>query len=72
MALGVVERVGRKKYILSRKYYTFVDKKGEYTRKRGLDRETNKVLLLKHIRRHRMEGAPLKDLLQVLPSLSRY
>jgi ATP-dependent DNA helicase RecG len=45
----VVERIGRK-YMLSRKYYEFVDQKGVCTRKRGLDRETNKQLLLKHIR----------------------
>jgi len=66
---GVVERIGRK-YMLSRKYYEFVDRKGVYTRKRGLDRETNKQLLLKHIKENRDSGSRLKELMQVLPALS--
>ena len=41
---GVIERVARGKCVLSRRFYTFVGRKGVYTRKRGLDRETNKAL----------------------------
>ena len=67
---GVVERIGRK-YMLSRKYYEFVDRKGVYTRKRGLDRETNKQLLLKHITDNQKAGSRFSDLREVLPSLSR-
>jgi len=67
---GVVERIGRK-YILSRKYYEFVDRKGVYTRKRGLDRETNKQLSLKHIKDNKNQGSKFRDLKDVLPSLSR-
>ena len=66
---GVVERIGRK-YMLSRKYYEFVDRKGVYTRKRGLDRETNKQLLLKHIKDNKNQGSQFRDLKEVLPSLS--
>jgi len=66
---GVVERIGRK-YMLSRKFYEFVDRKGVYTRKRGLDRETNKQLLLKHIKENRDSGSRLKELMQVLPALT--
>ena len=66
---GVVERVGRK-YMLSRKFYEFVDRKGVYTRKKGLDRQTNKALLLKHIKENRNSGSRLKELMQVLPALS--
>jgi ATP-dependent DNA helicase RecG len=57
--------------MLSRKYYEFIGKKGVYTRKRGLDRETNKQLLIKHIRDNGGEGSRLKELMQVLPALSR-
>jgi hypothetical protein len=39
--------------------------------KRGLDRETNKALLLQHIAHFRQEGSRLQDLLQVLPQLTR-
>ena len=35
----------------------------------GLDRDTNKQLLLKHIREN--DGASMKEFQQVLPSLSR-
>ncbi len=72
---GVVERFGRGrgrgvKYILSRQYYKMVDEKGAYTRKKGLDRETNKALLLKHIKENRSNGSRLKELMQVLPALT--
>ncbi|HOU00341.1 MAG TPA: ATP-binding protein [Anaerolineaceae bacterium] len=71
---GIIERVGRGKgtrYILSRQFYDFLGQKGVYTRKRGLDRETNKMLLLKHIRDNRKAGCQLSELNQVLPALSR-
>ena len=68
---GVIERVARGKCVLSRRFYTFVGRKGVYTRKRGLDRETNKALLLRHIQDNRPDGSPLQDLLDVLPSLTR-
>jgi predicted HTH transcriptional regulator len=45
--------------------------KGAYTRQKGLDRDTNKELLLKHIRENAKHGARLEELQQVLPSLSR-
>jgi len=64
-----IKRSGRK-YILARKYYQMAGRKGEYTRKRGLDRETNKELLLRHINDHDRDGSPLSDLVQVLPDLS--
>ncbi len=47
-----------------------VDEKGAYTRKKGLDRETNKALLLKHIKVNRGSGSRLKELMQVLPALT--
>jgi len=70
---GVVERYGRGrgvKYILSRQYYQMAGEKGVYTRKKGLDRDTNKALLLQHIQENEGSGSRLKELLQVLPSLS--
>jgi len=39
---------------------------------KGLDRETNRMLLLKHIRESGGEGAKMEELLQVLPALSRH
>ena len=69
--LGLVERIGKSRFVLSRKYYVAAGKSGEYTRRAGLDKETNKELLLKHIRAQKDTGTPLRELQQVLPALSR-
>ena len=71
---GVVERQGRGRgvrYLLSRGFYAALDRRGAYTRERGLDRQTNKELLCKHVRENDVEGSPLRDLCQVLPALSQ-
>ena len=65
---GVIERAGKGRYILSQRFYALAGKKGVYTRKKGLDRETNKALLLKHIKSNKKTGSRLEDLMQVLPS----
>jgi len=70
---GAIESQGRGRgvrYMLSREFYAALGQKGAYTRHRGLDQETNKALLLKHIRDNRQTGAPLAELRQVLPALS--
>ncbi|MBK8015060.1 MAG: putative DNA binding domain-containing protein [Deltaproteobacteria bacterium] len=72
--LGALERVGRGRgvrHLLAPRYYKAIGKPGAYTRKRGLDRDTNKALLLKHVKSTGSEGCPLGDLLEVLPGLSR-
>ena len=74
MEQGIIERVGRGRgvrLLLSRRFYRHIGKAGVYTRKRGPDSETNKELLLKHIQDNRREGSPLRELVQVLPALSR-
>lgn len=68
---GVIESIGRNKYILNRNFYTIAGKKGVYTRTKGLDRQTNLELLLKHIRENAASGSRLEELMQVLPSLNR-
>jgi ATP-dependent DNA helicase RecG len=72
--LGGVERVGRGggvSYLLSRRFYVAIGKRGEYTRRKGLDRDTNKALLLKHIADYANDGVPLGELRQVLPAKPR-
>lgn len=72
--LGVVESIGRGKgvrHLLSRRFYTMIGEKGAYTRRKGLDHETNKQLLLKHLRGVSSGGCPMAELQQVLPALSR-
>ena len=70
---GVIEQISRgrgTRYVLSRQFYGFIGKRGIYTRKRGLDRETNKALLLKHISDNDKEGTRFGEFTQVLPALS--
>ena len=71
---GVIERVGRGRgvrHLLSHRFYRFLGQGGVYTRRRGLDRETNKALLLQHIKDSAETGTRLEELQQVLPGLSR-
>jgi ATP-dependent DNA helicase RecG len=71
---GVIERIGRgrgARFILSRGLYGFLGKGGAYTRQKGLDRETNKALLYKHIEENREGGSAFRELEQVLPALTR-
>lgn len=69
--MGIVEHMGRNKYVLARGLYAATGKSGVHTRVVGLDRSTNKELLLKHIRESGEQGALLKELEQVLPGLNR-
>ena len=70
----LIERVGRGRgthYILSWRFYGFAGKRGVYTRKKGLDRDTNRAILLKHIQDNHAKGSALAELLQTLPHLTR-
>lgn len=74
LELGAIERIGRGRgvrYILSRALYAHLGEHGVYTRKRGLDTETNKELLLKHLAGAAANGCPQSELGQVLPALTR-
>ena len=68
---GIIERIRHGKFVLSRRFYSFVGKKGVYTRRRGLDRETKKALLLKHVRDNRVTGSRMQEFMEVLPGLTR-
>lgn len=67
--LGILERVGRKKVLVARKYYKKVGKPGTFTRLKGLDAETNKVLLKQHMRDGGNPGVKLSEFQGVLPAL---
>lgn len=71
--LGAVESQGRGRgirFFLSRELYAEMGSPGTYTRQKGLDHETNKALLEKHLHDRRSEGAQLGELCQVLPACS--
>lgn len=72
--LGIVEMIGRGRgasYLLGRRFYSAIGERGSYTRRRGLDRDTNKQLLEKHVRENDALGSRMEELRQVLPALSR-
>lgn len=69
--LGIIEHIGRNRYVLARSLYIAAGKTGTHTRKVGLDRETNKELLVKHMKSKGKEGTPFKEFQQVLPGLNR-
>ena len=69
---GVLEVTGRGRgvrYLLSSRLYGFLGRRGTYTRKRGLDRATNKALLLKHLENFKQAG--IKEFEETLPGLTR-
>ena len=71
LELGIIERRARGgSYLLSERFYKLTGQPGTYTRRKGLDKETNKALLLKHIKRNKADGSPLRDLQEVLPASS--
>lgn len=72
--MGIIESIGRGRsirYLLCQRYYAFAGKGGVYTRRKGLDKETNKELLLRHIKLSSKNGTTLTELCQVLPALSK-
>ena len=71
---GLVERISRgrgTRLILSRIFSQAIGESATYTRRKGLDQEESKFLLLKHLMLKGEEGAPLAELAQVLPSKSK-
>ena len=55
LSWGIVEKVGRGKgsrYIPAKSFYEFVANRGEYTRKRWLSKEQQKLVLLNYLEQH--------------------
>ena len=69
--MGIIEHISRDKYVLARAFYEISGRTGTRTRHVGLDKETNKELLYKHIKDNGDNGTPLNELQQVLPGHSR-
>lgn len=70
LRLGIIERVGKTsgiKYMLSRRYYTYEERPGLYTRIKGITREHKKELILRHLRTNKgLKG----DFVDAFPELS--
>ena len=70
--MGIIERVGRGKLMLARRFYTAAGKTGAYTRRKGLARPQQKELLVQHLQESQPRGAAAGELSEVLPSLTRF
>ena len=54
--IDIIEKVGKsrgQRYILSKNFYEFIDKKSEYTRKKWLSKEQQKQVLLNYFTQHK-------------------
>jgi len=71
--MGLVETVGHgrgTRYLLSKKLYAEIGEKAIYTRRRGLEREKLKALLLQHLENFPDDGQSLRELHEVHPDLT--
>ena len=64
--LGLLEKVERGHYVLSRKYYIQKGEPGTHTRRVGLIAEECKALIEKHIRLSGNRGVPIKEFQELL------
>ncbi len=72
--MGILERIGRGRgthYMPSRRFHVAMGTQAAYTRRRGLDRETKKELLYKHVSNNALSGCPMAEFQEVLPEQSR-
>ena len=69
--IGVVEHLGRGKYVLSKNLYETVGDSLSHSNIANQDRETNKKMIHIHIQMHNSTGTSLSELMQLLPSYTR-
>jgi ATP-dependent DNA helicase RecG len=72
LELGLIEKMRRgrnNKPILSKRYYVAFNKRGEYTRQKGLGKSANLEIILKHLEIHGKGYA--RDIEQALPHVTR-
>lgn len=67
--LGIIERVGPRRYMPAQRFFAFIGDRAAYTRRRGLDRPHNLQLLTRHLNDNAITGSPLRELVNVIPSL---
>jgi ATP-dependent DNA helicase RecG len=70
--IGVLEVRSRGRYGLSRRLYAAGGRRGDYTRARGLDRIAQRGLILQHLRQAGNQGAPIGEIMQIFPHLTRF
>ena len=69
--MGIVEHLGRGRYLLAQRLYEAVGESNTHARLVGMGRAANKEILLRHIERNGDTGTPPRELQLILPNLSR-
>ena len=69
--MGIVEKISKGKFILSRRYYRQIGHSGVYTRHRGLKLDAVKALILQHIKENSSTGCPYSDFAEAFPDMAR-
>ncbi len=72
--LGVIEVLGAgrsARYLLAKRFYVAGGEASAYTRRKGLDREQNRALLLAHLQNLFPQGCGLAELQEVIPAVPR-
>lgn len=68
--VGAIQQVGRGRFDLAQRFYRLAGDRAASTRRQGLDWNTSKALLLKHIEDNAVVGSPFDELTRVLPAIS--
>jgi len=71
LGLGSMERIGRGKFLLARRFYQAAEKAGACTRTKGLDWPQQKGLILPPLRESHRASASPGEFFEVLPGLIR-
>jgi ATP-dependent DNA helicase RecG len=69
--LGVVERVGRSKFVITDSFYKVAGRPSVRSQSAELNRETCKELIYNHLLNNRDKGMPFREIQLLLPSYSR-
>lgn len=49
LGMGLIEKIGRGRFVLAKQYYQDMKQEAQYTRQRGLSKNKNKQLILQHL-----------------------
>lgn len=71
VGIGVLEKRPRGRFMLTRRLYAAAGRKGAYTRAAGLERQTKLELAHQHLRQAGRDGAPIGEIMDIFPDLTR-
>ncbi len=69
--IGVLEKRPVGRFMLTRRLYAAAGRKGAYTRAAGLERQAKLELAHQHLREAGRDGAPIGEIMEIFPDLTR-